>query len=166
MMRWVIGVAAVAAAAAPLFPAREVPRAAAVAWPTQFEGKAITPMTPAPEDARLARDFPGRIARFSDGKRQIVLRSVNAATRTLHPARDCFKAIGYAITPAPMRVLAGGATSSCFEARRDGRMVLVCEHITDAKGQSFADAASWYWPALLGSSTGPWLASTVVEPMS
>jgi hypothetical protein len=165
MTRWIIAAAALAAAVAPLLPARETPPAAAVAWPARFEGRALTPLAPAPEDARLARDFPGRIARFSDGKRQVVLRSVASATRQLHPARDCFRAIGYSIAPAPMRVLPDGATASCFEARRGARAVRVCERITDAAGQSFADASSWYWPALLGSSTGPWLASTVVEPI-
>jgi len=165
MMRWVIGAAAFAAAGASLVPARQAPPAAAVVWPTVFEGRAIVPMAPAPEDARLAKDFPGRIARFSDGERQVVLRRVATATRQLHPARDCFKAIGYTITPAPMRVLAGGATASCFEARRDGGAVRVCEWITDSKGRSFADASSWYWPALFGNSKGPWLASTVIEPI-
>lgn len=163
-MRVLIAAAALAAGLVPLLPAREAPPPAPVTWPTMFEGQKLMPMKPAPEDAALARGFPGRIARFSDGRRQIVLRSVSTATRQLHPARDCFKAIGYAITPAPMRVSPAG-TASCFEARRDGAAVLVCERITDAQGHSFADASAWYWAALLGSSTGPWLAATIVEPI-
>lgn len=163
-MKAIITIAALAAGLAPLLPASEPALQPAVTWPASFEGQRLTPMTPAPEDAALAKNFPGRIARFTDGKRQIVLRSVATATRQLHPARDCFKAIGYAITPAPMRVTAAG-TASCFEARREGRAVLVCERITDAAGQSFADASAWYWSALLGSSTGPWLATTIVEPI-
>jgi len=97
-----IALAAIAAAAAPLWPHAGTPAPPAV-WPKSFEGRAITPLAAAPEDALLAAHFPGTIARFGDGRRQIVLLQVTAATRLLHPARDCFHALGYAISPAPMR---------------------------------------------------------------
>ena len=160
---WLVSVAAVAAAAVPLLPARQSPAPAAANWPAAIDGRKLTPLAPAPEDARLAAGFPGRIARFSDGRRQIVLRSVAGATRQLHPARDCFQAIGYAIAPLPMQRSPGGALASCVAATRDGRTLRICERITDAEGRSFADVSSWYWPALFGRSTGPWLAMTSVE---
>lgn len=165
MRAWPVAVAALAAALAPFAPGREAPSPPPVAWPETFDGRPLTPIAAAPEDAALARDFPGRVARFSDGRRQVVLRSVAAPTRRLHPARDCFRAIGYVVTPAPMRAMPGGP-ASCFEARRDGKALLVCERIADAAGASFADPSAWYWPALLGRSPGPWLAATVVEPIS
>lgn len=160
MTRWLILATALAAATAPLLPERTAAPPPPVEWPATFEGRALTPIAPAAVDAVIARDFPGRIARFSDGRRQIVLRSVTTPTRQLHSARDCFAAIGYAVTPAPMR-----DSASCFIADRSGKRVRVCERITDAAGTSFAEVSSWFWPALLGNSKGPWLAATTVEPI-
>ena len=155
---------AVAAAAAPLLPRAAPPEAPAATWPARFEGRLLRPLPATPEDARLARGFPGRIARFSDGRRQVVLRRVPRPTRQLHPARDCFAALGYRVAPLPMRRTPGGLMS-CFEARRHGRTLRVCERITDARGESFPDVPGWWWPAFLGTSSGPWLAATVVEPL-
>jgi hypothetical protein len=53
--------------------------------------------------------------------------------------------------------------SSCFLASRDGVTLKVCERVAASDGGSFPDVSSWYWPALLGRSRGPWLASTTVE---
>ncbi|MES2339162.1 MAG: hypothetical protein V4537_13790 [Pseudomonadota bacterium] len=162
-MRIGILAAAVAAAGAPLLPDRAAPLPAAVAWPATYDGRPLARIAPTALDWRLARDFPGSIARFSDGRRQVVLRQVPQATRQLHPARDCFGAIGYAITAVPMVRAPDGALASCFEARRDGVTLKVCERVTDRAGTSFPDISSWYWPALLDRSPGPWLAATTVE---
>lgn len=157
--------AALAAACAPMVSARRQPGPlpTAVAWPSRFEGRRVTVLPPAPEDALLAGRFPGRTARFSDGRRQIVLRRLDAATRRLHPARDCFRATGHAIAPAPTRVSSDGRAASCFAAARGGRTLLVCEHVRDARGRSWPDISSWYWSALLGTSNGPWTAALTVE---
>jgi hypothetical protein len=159
--------AAAAAGGAPLLSWRgEAAPAAASAWPARFEGRALTPLAPAPEDVLLARSFPGRVARFSDGRRQIVLRQILAATRRLHPASDCFRATGYTIAPAPMQVREGQGPSSCFLASRAGRTFRVCERIAGARGKSWPDVSSWYWSALLDPASGPWLAALTVEPLA
>jgi hypothetical protein len=132
-------------------------------WPTRFEGRPIVRLAPAPEDRQLARSFPGHVARFSDGRRQIVLRQVNAPTRRLHPAADCFRAVGHAIGPSPMRVSPGGRPASCFTADRGGQTLRVCEQILGPDGKSWPDISSWYWPALAGTARGPWLATLTVE---
>lgn len=132
-------------------------------WPARFEGRPVVRLQPAPEDRVLARNFPGHVARFSDGRRQIVLRQVNAPTRRLHPASDCFRAVGYSIGPSPMRVAPGGRPASCFTATRGGRTLRVCEQIIGADGRSWPDIPSWYWPALAGTASGPWLATMTVE---
>ncbi|HYG48810.1 MAG TPA: hypothetical protein VD846_12830 [Allosphingosinicella sp.] len=155
---------ALAAAGAPLLPRPEAtPSSSAASWPAAFEGRKLLPLPPAAEDRALARGFPGRVARFSDGRRQIVLRRLDSATRRLHPASDCYRSIGYAIGRAPMRLVAGEGPASCFIARRDGRAFLVCEQVRDPEGSSWPDISSWYWAALLGASRGPWLASLTVE---
>ncbi|HEX8261259.1 MAG TPA: hypothetical protein VF547_00125 [Allosphingosinicella sp.] len=135
-------------------------------WPDSLEGRPLIALPAAPEDRLLARRFPGHVARFSDGRRQIVLRQVAAATRRLHPASDCFRAVGYEIGPSPMRMIPGAGPASCFTARRGGRTLRACEQILGSDGRSWPDISSWYWPALVGSSRGPWLAVLTVEPVA
>ena len=156
--------AAFAAAVAPLLPSAGGAGTAGAPrpWPTHYEGRPLTPLPARPEDRVLGRSFPGRVARFSDGRRQIVLRQVDEATRLLHPASDCFRAIGYEVAPAPMRMSAGGP-ASCFTARRGGKAWLACEQVRDGAGRSWPDISSWYWAAMLGTSSGPWLAALTVE---
>ena len=167
-LTWVLfALSAGAAAAAPLVgrSGQAAPPPAA-AWPARYEGRPLTALPAAPEDAVLARAFPGRIARFSDGRRQIVLRQVAAPTRRLHPASDCFRATGYTIRPAPMQVAEGQGPSSCFLAVRGGRTFRVCERIGGADGRSWPDVSSWYWSALLDPASGPWLAALTVETVA
>ncbi|MDT8759344.1 hypothetical protein MZO42_11605 [Sphingomonas psychrotolerans] len=158
---WLLALAGFSAGV-PLLPQRTAPPPALVPWPTRYEGHPLQRLAAGPGDALLARDFPGHVARFGDGRRQIVLRQVARATRLLHPPRDCFAALGYAITPLPMRRVAGGR-ASCFEARRNGTRLTICEHIRAADGAVFPDVPSWYWPALTGASPGPWLGVMTVE---
>lgn len=161
---WVFALLALMAALIPLLPDPAGPaRPGTLSWPASFEGRKLLPLPPAAEDRILARRFPGQVARFSDGRRQIVLRRLDSATRRLHPASDCYRAIGYGIEPAPMRLIEGRGPASCFIARRGGRAFLVCEQVRDPVGRSWPDISSWYWAALLGASQGPWLASLTVE---
>lgn len=156
-------VAAILAAVMPLLPADRAIDTLPPEWPSRFDGRHLKLLAPTPLDKKLADDFPGHIARFTDGRRQVVLRSLSSATRQLHPASDCFEAIGYRIAPAPMLRGTDGALSSCFEATRDGVTLKVCERVIAHNGETYPDISSWYWPALLGRSTGPWLATMTVE---
>jgi hypothetical protein len=158
---WLLALAGLSAGV-PLLPQRTAPRPPLAPWPTLFEGRPLQRLAAGPGDALLARDFPGHVARFGDGRRQIVLRQVARATRLLHPPRDCFAALGYSIAPLPMRRVAVGH-ASCFEARRGGARLTICEHIRAADGTVYPDVPSWYWPALTGNSAGPWLAIMTVE---
>jgi hypothetical protein len=153
--------ALVAAAAVLPLSAREGKSATAAAvfpgWPAEYEGRAIKALLPAPDDAWLARAFPGRIARFSDGERQIVLRWVAGPTRLLHPAAQCFRAAGYNISTAPMRGASDGAAMACFRASKDGKELLACERVFDGRGNSWPDVSAWYWHAVLNrASSGYW----------
>ena len=159
------------AAAAPLLPrlsragAAEPLSAAATpwTWPARFEGRPLTELPLGARDRRFADDFPGRIGRFTDGTREIILRQTAHATRRLHPASDCLKATGFSIEPLPARRGPDGAGWGCFAARKQTESLTVCEQIRDAAGRSWPDPSSWYWSALAGASQGPWLATTVVE---
>src|SRR5262244_3280163 len=93
--------AAVAAALAPFVvrPDGAVASTPFPGWPTHYEGRALVELPLTPREATFTQDFPGRVGRFSDGQREIIIRWVGAPTRLLHSAADCFRGSGYAITP-------------------------------------------------------------------
>jgi hypothetical protein len=91
----------------------------------------------------------------------LMLRQVERPTRQLHPASDCFKALGYTIErPRPV-VDDRGERWSCFDAARDGSHLRVCERMHDSEGREWTDTSAWFWAAQYGG--GPWWATTVVE---
>lgn len=132
-------------------------------WPTSFEGLPLTSLPMTEKEQLFGRDFPGRMGRFTDGRREIVIRYVTAATRKLHPATDCFRGIGYAIKPVPARRDALGHPMSCIDAHRGEDVLTVCETIRDEQGASWADVSSWYWSALFNSGGGPWWSFVVAQ---
>jgi hypothetical protein len=159
--RWLL-VACLVAAAVPLFgmhaggvPAEEFP-----GWPTHFDGKPLRALPLGALEQRFAAEFPGRIARFSDGEREIVLRWVSRETRMLHPASDCFRGMGFSITPKPLRVGSGGERWGSFIAVRGESAFSVSERIHDDHGNQWTDVSSWYWAATTGKSQGAWWAVT------
>ena len=131
-------------------------------WPTHFRDQPLTQLPLSDLEERFARRFPGAIARFTDGHRMLILRQVQQPTRQLHPATDCFKALGYTIDrPRPV-VDEEDARWSCFAAERNGARLRVCERIHDSEGNAWTDTSAWFWAAQYGG--GPWWATTVVEP--
>jgi hypothetical protein len=139
-----------------------------VEWPREWAGQALQPLSRSAVEARFASNFPGRIARFrmADSGNELVLRDVERPTRMLHPAADCWRAIGWQVEAA--RLVRDDATPAgllwrCFEAQQAGQRVRVCERIVDADGQAFTDTSAWFWAAALGQSQGPWQAVTTVE---
>lgn len=153
------------AALAPL--AHRAPAKVAVAdgfpgWPAQFEGAPLTQLPLSAVEQRFGQNFPGRVARFSDGRREIILRWVAGPTRKLHPAADCFKANGYALVPLPIAVKDGQRWSG-FTAERGAQKLEIRERIHDAAGAQWSDVSSWYWAAQLGKTSGPWWAVTVAR---
>jgi hypothetical protein len=159
--------AAIAAALAPLLAMPDVTAMAAhenfPGWPTQYEGRALTEMALTQREAAFVQDFPGRIGRFTDGRREIIIRWVGAPTRRLHSAADCFRGSGYSITPLPIRKDAADAAMGCFRARHRADDMTVCELIRDERGESWPDVSAWYWNAILGSSAAPWWSFVVAE---
>ncbi len=162
-------VAALMAAAAPLIVRTHPPAPAADAfpgWPAQIEGRGVQLLPLAERETAFARDFPGRIGRFSDGYREIILRWVASPTRRLHPAPDCFRALGYKLTAGPMRLAANGQPMSCYRA--DGRhdSYDVCEQMTSVAGRSWPDVSSWYWHALWSERGTTWWSMVVATPIA
>jgi hypothetical protein len=141
--------------------------AAEPAWelPHEWDGQPLRPLALSAVEQRFAAQFPGRLARLTDGNAVLVWRRVERPTRLLHPATDCYRALGYRIEHAVLEDDARARRWRCFEAVRGRERLRVCERIEDARGVSFTDASSWYWAAQLGNSTGPWLALTVTRSM-
>jgi hypothetical protein len=132
-------------------------------WPATFEGRPVKVLSLTRGELHFEKEFPGRIAKFSDGSREIALRWVTEATRSLHPATDCLRGAGYALKPLPILRDADGKQWGQLEARNTKQTIRVRERIEDTAGNSWTDVSSWYWAALLKRSRGPWLAITVIE---
>ena len=132
-------------------------------WPVEFNGKPLERLELSELERGFSRGFPGRIARFTDGSQEIIIRRVQKETRKLHPAADCLKGGGYSVKPLPVRVDLEGKHWGCVQAERGRKVLDVCERIYDEAGNSWSDTSSWYWSAVLGKTTGPWWAVTVAD---
>ena len=136
-----------------------------VELPTDWQGTPLRPLALSEVELRFARHFPGTLARMTDGRQVLVLRTVNQPTRMLHPATDCYRGLGYRIRNEQLEEHTDKTRWRCFIAERGGRSVRVCERIEDAKGQGFTDTSAWYWASAAGQSNGPWKAITVATPL-
>ena len=157
-----------AAATAALAPLLDRAKATAVdgpfpGWPTHFEGRTLVALPLTERETAFVRDFPGRVGRFSDGQREIIIRWVGAPSRRLHSAADCFRGSGYSVTPLPARRDPAGATMGCFRATLHGASMTVCELIRDDHGGSWSDVSAWYWDGMLRSSPPPWWSFVVAQ---
>ena len=133
--------------------------------PVQWQGQALRPLALSDVEQRFARQFPGTLARMTDGHQVLVLRAVQRPTRMLHPAADCYQGLGYRIARQQLQLDEERRLWRCFEAQRAGQQLRVCERIVDAQGAGFTDTSAWYWAAVLGESQGPWQAITVASPL-
>ena len=134
-------------------------------WPRQWEGRPLRPLALSVVEQRFAAQFPGRIARLTDGEQVLVMREVRTPTRMLHPAADCYRGLGYRIEQARLERDDAQRLWRCFVAVRNGQRTRVCERIVGADGAAFTDASSWFWAAQLGQSTGPWQAVTTARAL-
>ena len=133
-------------------------------WPSEWDGAPLRPLTLGEVERRFADHFPGAIARMTDGRQMLVMRHVETPTRMLHPAVDCYRALGYGITQARLEQDRHARLWRCFTAERQGgKKLRVCERITDADGVAFTDTSAWYWAAVSGHSKGPWQAVTLAQ---
>jgi hypothetical protein len=159
-------IACLAAAVSPLIPVKGESNPAddsLPGWPKTFEGRRLTRLDISPREDGFTKSFPGRIAKFTDGRRTILIRWVTRRTRKLHPAADCFKGIGYTVRPSPLHTDRSGNRWGGAICSRGGETLKIRERINDAFGRGWTDVSSWHWAALLGKTSGPWRAVTIVE---
>ena len=136
------------------------------AWPLSYQGRPLRPLPTNPQEAPFLASFPGQVRRFQQGYHTLVVRWIAAPTRKLHPAADCYRALGYQIEPLPPQTDVQDLVWSRFLASSShGERLLVRERIEAFADQGrWTDTSAWYWDALLGRSKGPWRAWTVAEP--
>lgn len=132
-------------------------------WPASINGREITQLPLSEKERRFNSGFPGDIARFTDGRREYVIRWISDASRKVHPAGDCFRGIGYTVKPQPLIQDARGNGWGAFVATKKNSVLKVQERIYDEQGNNWTDISSWYWAALFGKTRGPWWAVTVAE---
>lgn len=133
------------------------------AWPAAWEGERIRQVPLTEREVIFNRNFPGQVAKFTDGQRELILRWVTKGTRRLHSSSDCFRGTGYSVSPRPAALDAHGARWSCFAAARGRHRLLVRERITDERGREWTDVSAWFWSVILRQTEGPWMAVTVIE---
>ena len=151
-----------------------------VEWPRSWQGQPLRPLAFGEVEARFAANFPGQIARLTNGQDLLIWRHVTQPTRMLHPAADCYKALGYRVHSERLQSLSAatavhqfdaapiagqGGLWRCFIAEQGGQRLRVCEQLQDAQGQVFTDTSAWYWAAALGRSSGPWQSLTVAQAL-
>src|SRR5262249_39454952 len=124
--------------------------------PSQLEGRTLIPLALSAREESFLAGFPGAVRRYTDGDREVIVRWVTHASRRLHPAADCYRAMGFEVGDATVERSPGGVERRCFVAHRAGSKQRVCEEIADATGAHWTDVSAWYWASTLGHSTGPW----------
>ena len=140
-----------------------IARANLPVWPATWEGAPLRQISLSEREVVFNNSFPGQVAKFTDGRRELILRWVTRGTRQLHSSSDCFRGLGYKINPRPAVLDARGARWSCFAAERGGSRLFGRERITDESGREWTDVSAWFWSVFLRQTKGPWTAVTIVE---
>jgi len=132
-------------------------------WPSEFQGAKLRQLPLTAKERGFSQNFPGKIGRFTDGSREMIIRYIEQPSRKLHPSADCLRGSGYSVEPTPIRRDQNGQFWGCVLAQRDAATYRVCERIYDQSGNSWYDVSSWYWLVVLQNKQGPWWAVTVAE---
>jgi exosortase/archaeosortase family protein len=135
-------------------------------WPAQLEGRQLRPLVLSQQEKLFQERFPGSIAKFSDGRGEVIFRKIYIPTRQLHPIADCLRGVGFRIEQESLIVDKSGDCWNRVAARLREKNLNVEERITDSTGGSWPTISRWYWAAILGQTKGPWLAITRVRTVA
>lgn len=132
-------------------------------WVDEWDGAALKRIDFTWRERSFREGFPGQVAHFSDGRRELIMRYTERPTRKLLSAEECFREAGFRIAPLDSYTDGKGRNWSLFEASKFGESLRVSERVTDRRGREWPRVGSWYWAATFGWSPGPWWAITIVE---
>lgn len=133
-------------------------------WPQHYENRSLTKLDLTEKERAFVRGFPGEVGRFSDGRREIIIRWVESPTRWLHPAAHCFEGVGYSLAPLPVQYNDDGIAMGCSLASRKSESLQVCEYIVAVTdGDTWTDVSSWYWQTVLRGAGSGWWSFVVAE---
>jgi exosortase/archaeosortase family protein len=150
----------------PFLPSKASPTGRALpfpGWPRSYAGRPLEQRPLLEGEVEWGKEFPGQMARFSDSAGTVHMKWVHTPTRMVHTIDGCMRNVGYVIEPGPVRIDSDGTLWGQFTARRGDERLRVSESIRDAAGQTFSDASSWYWAAMVGRSPGPWWSTTLIR---
>ncbi|MCP5534637.1 MAG: hypothetical protein H7A51_00195 [Akkermansiaceae bacterium] len=134
-----------------------------VNWPAEFDGEPLIRLDQTAFEKSFQRDFPGSIATFRCGGKQVILRHITTASRKLHPSSDCLRASGYHIGAMRIQTDDKNRQWAGYTAINPDNTYIVLERIIDTRGNTWTDVSSWYWHALIHPDRAPWLAQTVIQ---
>lgn len=132
-------------------------------WVDEWDGAALKRIPFTWRERAFLSGFPGQVEHFSDGRRELIMRYTERATRKLLPSADCFREVGFEITQLKSFEDDKGRSWNRFEAKKFDETLNVLERVTDRRGTEWPRVSSWYWAATFGWSSGPWYAITIVD---
>ncbi len=129
------------------------------AWNTTHQTLYKLPLSEVEQS--FAANFPGHIARFTNGNTVWVVRHTVKPTRMLHSSVDCYRGLGYKVSMQRVVENAQHQRWRCFDATK-GQRLQVCERIVDKQGKQWTDVSAWYWENMLKQNQHAWWAITQV----
>lgn len=131
-------------------------------WPEFFEGEVLVPVGKSERLGDMMGGLAGETRVFAQSGRMVLLRRLRAASRTVHPVADCFRAWGFQVEALRLVKDARGALWSEFVAKRGADFWRVRERWRDERGHQWTDVSAWWWAAQKAEAGGPWWAEAVL----
>ena len=132
-------------------------------WPEFFEGAPLVPVGKSERLGDMVGGLAGETRVFEQRGRVVMLRRLRAASRTVHPLADCFRAWGFRVEAQRLVKDVDGVLWSEFEAERGTDFWRVRERWRDERGKFWTDVSAWWWAAQGAEARGPWWAEAVME---
>ncbi len=130
-------------------------------WPEFFEGAPLVPVGKSERLGDMVGGLAGETRVFAQSGRLVLLRRLRAASRTVHPVADCFRARGFRVAGQRLVKDEGGALWSEFEVERGAEFWRVRERWRDERGNFWTDVSAWWWAAQAADARGPWWAEAL-----
>lgn len=133
-------------------------------WWREWNGRPLRRLKMGDREKAFAAGFPGPVALFDDGERQILLRYTERPTALIRPMEECLGET-YEVQRMGTSEDSGGHRWRTVIAAAKLEKWLVREQIVSHTGESWVYGRLWFWAALLGFTQGPWWSVVTFEPV-